>query len=152
MTQPIEQVLIEAEGRYLQPPELAQLKSYVTGWTERLHVYRALRDQEEVLVKQVLAQLQQEMMPLPPQVVGLCQRDLMLILRHSSLAMLLQNEAMLKERLVDWMEEHVRLYNLQSLYEKAFRSLQQSLKQQLSAGELELIRPYVTQAQVALLC
>ena len=151
MTQAIDSLLIEAEGRYLTPAALDQLKIYVKGWPERRSAYQRLRSLEKTLVLATLKDLQQESPDLSPRVQELCQRDLVLALRHSTLAMLLQEEDLLQERLIDWMEEQVRLYDLQGTYTTLYRLLQQNLKQQLSSSDLELIRPYITQVQVALI-
>ncbi len=151
MTQHIDQLMIEAEGRYLKPEEIKSIKDYVMGWPKRQHVYRMLRDHESTMIAQTLSQLQQEIPHLTPQVLELCQRDLALSLRQCGLAMLLVDEELLKERLIEWIEEQARLYDLRDVYEALYRLLQQSLKQHLAPGELEFIRPYVTQAQVALI-
>ncbi|MEN9225934.1 MAG: hypothetical protein Q6L60_11505 [Thermostichus sp. HHBFW_bins_43] len=151
MASSIERMLIEAEARYLKPEELGQLKAYVLGWPKRQHVYRILRERESQMVSRTLNALKQEMPSLSGQVLELCQRHLLLLLRHSALAMLLQDEELLRERLIEWMEEEVRLYGLQSVYEIAYRIFQQELKDHLTAGELEFIRPFITQVQVALL-
>ncbi len=151
MASSFEQMLIEAEARYLKPEELGQLKAYVLGWPKRQHVYQVLRERESQMVSRALNALKQEMPSLSGQVLDLCQRHLLLLLRHSAMAMLLQDEELLKERLIEWMEEEVRLYGLQSVYEIAYRIFQQELKDHLAPGELEFIRPFITQVQVALL-
>ncbi|MCF2970634.1 hypothetical protein L1047_05420 [Synechococcus sp. Nb3U1] len=151
MSSAFEQMLIEAEARYLKPDELSQLKSHILGWPKRQHVYRILREREGQMVGRTLNALKQEMPSLSGQVLELCQRHLLLLLRHSAMAMLLQDEELLKERLIEWMEEEVRLYGLQSVYEIAYRIFQQELKDHLAPGELEFIRPLITQVQVALL-
>jgi hypothetical protein len=151
MVSPLEQMLIEAEARYLTPEQLEQLKAYVLGWPKRLHVYRVVREGESQMVSRTLDTLQKEMPNLSPQTVNLCRRHLLLLLRPSALAMLLQDENLLKERLIEWMEEEVRLYELQSVYEVVHRTFQQELRDHLTPGELEFIRPWITQVQAALL-
>lgn len=151
MVSPLEQMLIESEARYLKPEELEHLKAYVLGWPKRQHVYRVLRERESQVVSQTLNALQKEMPDLSPQVLDLCRRHLLLLLRHSAMAMLLQDENLLKERLLEWIEEEVRLYGLQRVYEVAYRIFQQELRDHLAPGELEFIRPLITQVQVALL-
>ncbi|MEN9222636.1 MAG: hypothetical protein Q6M04_09390 [Thermostichus sp. BF3_bins_97] len=151
MASSIEQMLIEAEARYLKPEELGQLKAHILGWPKRQHVYQILRERESQMVSRTLNALKQEMPSLSGQVLDLCQRHLLLLLRHSAMAMLLQDEDVLRERLIEWMEEEVRLYGLQSVYEIAYRIFQQELKDHLAPGELEFIRPFITQVQVALL-
>ncbi|MEN9202848.1 MAG: hypothetical protein Q6K80_01235 [Thermostichus sp. DG_1_6_bins_120] len=151
MASALEQMLIEAEARYLKPDELRQLKSYVLGWPKRKHVYQVLRERESQIVSRTLNTLKQEMPSLSGQVLELCQRHLLLLLRHSAMAMLLQDEELLKERLIEWVEEEVQLYGLQSVYEIAYRIFQQELREHLAPGELEFIRPLITQVQVALL-
>lgn len=151
MTQPIEALLIEAEGKYLTAEALDSLKTYVKGWPERRSVYQHLRSKERALVAATLQDLDQEMPALPPRVRELCQRDLVLALRHCAMAMLIQEEELLQERLIEGLEDQVRLYDLQETYTTLYRLLQQTLKHQLPPSHLELIRPYITQAQVALI-
>jgi hypothetical protein len=147
----IEQVLIEAEARYLQADGIDQLKHFVKGWSQRLSIYQTLREQEPQILLTAMGHLQSEKLGLTPQVLSLCQQDLALTLRQAAMAMLLQDEDLLKQGLLEWLEEQVRLYNLQQVYETAFRSLQTALKTCLSPAQLEFIKPFVTQAQVTLL-
>lgn len=147
----IEQVLIEAEARYLQADGIDQLKHFVKGWPQRQSIYLTLRAQEPQILRTAMGQLQSEEPGLTPQVLGLCQQDLALTLRQAAMAMLLQDEELLKQGLLEWLEEQVRLYNLQQVYEAAFRALQAALKTCLSPAQLEFIKPFVTQAQVTLL-
>jgi hypothetical protein len=151
MSQAMEQMLIAAEGRQLKPNEIEQWKAFVSGWPDRLSTYRKLRQVEPTLIQETLAELQHNDTTLSPQILGLCHRDLALVMRYAALAMLLIDPSLLKERAVEWMEDQVRFYTLQSTYEIAYRCLQQNLKKHLTPGELEHIRPYITEAQVALI-
>lgn len=151
MTQALDSLLIEAEGKYLTQDALDQLKTYVKGWPQRRSAYQRIRSLEKSLVLDTLRDLRQEIQTLSPPIKERCQRDLILILRHAAMAMLLEQEELLQERLIDWMEEQVRLYDLQDTYTSLYRLLQHNLKQQLASADLDLIRPYITQAQVALI-
>ncbi len=151
MHQPIEQLLIQAESRYLKAGELDQLRAYLQSWPERQQTYQTLRERESSIFKQTLIQLQRDRPDLTAPLLEIAQRDLLVILRQSALAMLLGDESLLQERAIGWVEDQIQLYSLQTAYEAMLRILNGQLKQQLGSRELELIRPYVTQVQVALL-
>ncbi|MGF1577305.1 MAG: hypothetical protein ACFCU9_15455 [Cyanophyceae cyanobacterium] len=151
MHQPIESILIQAESRFLKPDELNQLKVYLHSWPERQGAYQSLRDQEASLVQQTLNQLERDRPDLSAPLLEICQKDLLLILRQSAMAMLMTDEGLLQERAIAWIEDQLQMYPLQTAYEAMIRILNAQLKHQLGSQEMELIRPYMTQVQVALL-
>jgi len=151
MTFPLEQLILNVEGRYFKPEELSRIHGFLTAWPERTQLYRLIRDQEDTLVQATLTLLKGEVVGLNGRTVELCDQDLRLVLRHCSLAMLLEDGELVKERLVEWLEDQARLYDLSSTYEKALRLLQTSLKKHLPSNLVDALRPYLTQVQVALI-
>ena len=151
MTFPLEQLILNAEGRYFKPEEIQQIQEFLAAWPQRTQAYRLIRDQEEMLVQETLTLLKGEVITLNGRTVELCEQDLRLVLRHCSLAMLLEDSELVKERLIEWLEEQARLYDLSSTYEKALRLLQNTLKKHLPGNVVDGLRPYLTQVQVALI-
>ncbi|GAB4210864.1 MAG: hypothetical protein OHK0012_02250 [Synechococcales cyanobacterium] len=151
MTLALEHLVLDAEGRYFKPEEVDRIKTYLTTWPDRQKSYQWIRDQETPLVQETLTLLKGDVPGLVGRILELCDHDLRLVLRQCSLAMLLEDGDLVKERLVEWLEDQARLYDLSSTYEIALRHLQNVLKKHLPSTQLEAIRPYVTQVQVALI-
>ncbi|MEN9204688.1 MAG: hypothetical protein Q6K99_02790 [Thermostichales cyanobacterium BF4_bins_65] len=151
MTFPLEQIILHAEGRYFKPEEIEQIQTFLATWSERSQNYRLIRDQEDAIIQETLTLLRGEVMNLSGRILELCEQDLRLVLRHCSWAMLLEDSDLVKERLLEWLEEQARLYDLSSTYETALRHLQTTLKKYLPNHVLEALRPYITQVQVALI-
>lgn len=149
--QSIEQMLIQAEARFLKGDELEQLQTYVQGWASRKQAYQTIREREASLVQQTLTLLQRDRPDLSAPMVEICRRDLLLIVRQSALSMLLADDDIVQERVIPWIEDQLQLYPLQTAYEAMIRILNAQLKQQLGSQELDLLRVPITQVQVALL-
>ncbi|MEN9240599.1 MAG: hypothetical protein Q6J68_07535, partial [Thermostichales cyanobacterium SZTDM-1c_bins_54] len=126
-------------------------QTFLATWSERSQNYRLIRDQEDAIIQETLTLLRGEVMNLSGRILELCEQDLRLVLRHCSWAMLLEDSDLVKERLLEWLEEQARLYDLSSTYETALRHLQTTLKKYLPNHVLEALRPYITQVQVALI-
>lgn len=147
----IESLLDVAESRYLQPEELNNLTQYVDSLPQRLEAYRCLRDQEIAVVQQVADQLQVEM---PLEEVANLERSLrnaLLVMRYSAMAMLLNDESFLKNRLLGWLSQNTEAYNTRSIDTVLYRLLNQRLSQALTDQQMRLLEPSLTLAQNTLL-
>ncbi|MBD2101161.1 hypothetical protein [Leptolyngbya sp. FACHB-261] len=149
MNSELEVIFDQAEGRYLKLEELKSLAGYVGSLPERIEAYKRLRDRELDMVQQVADQIQ---VSLPSAEVEDLERgikNLLVSLRYCAMAMLLNDETFLRERLLHWLEEINRAFELQAINEALYRLLNQGLKQELSVPQWELLRPYIAIAQAA---
>jgi hypothetical protein len=147
----LEEIFDEAENRYLKPEELQLITQYVGSLPERLETYRTLRDRELEVMQWVADQLQAEM---PQEKVENLERSLkngLLMLRYCSMGMLLNDETFVKERLISWVSQTVKVYNTQAIDTVLYRLLNQQLSQVLSSKQISYLAPLLKLAQNALL-
>ena len=147
----IESIFDEAENRYLKPEELSFLGQYVDSLPERLGTYRLIRDHELEIMQAVADQLQVEM---PDEKVEHLERSIknaLLMLRCCAMGMLLNDEVLVRERLINWLGQTMKIYNTQALDSTLYRLLDQQLNQVLNPKQMMLINAMLTLAQDALL-
>jgi Phycobilisome protein len=147
----IESIFDEAENRYLKPEELSFLGQYVDSIPERLETYRLIRDRELEIMQAVADQLQVEM---PDEKVEHLERSIknaLLMLRYCAMGMLLNDEGLVRERLIGWLGQTMKIYNTQALDSTLYRLLNQQLSQVLNSKQMVLINSMLTLAQDALL-
>jgi Phycobilisome protein len=150
MSSQIQELIYQASERYLGTEEVELLQAYVTSLPERIALYKLLRDREVNILQAIADQVQQE---LPNAEVGDVERgikNLVLVMRYSAMAMLLNDENHLKQRLLGWLEQVMASYDLRQLNELFYKLLNQTLRKELSDKQVALIQPLISQAQVAL--
>jgi hypothetical protein len=136
----IQELINQAQDRYLATDELGLMESYISSLPERLKLYKLIRDREIDLLPNVTdADLE----------TGI--KNLILVLRYSSMAMLLNDENFLKQRLLNWLEGIMSMRDMRRLNETLYKLLNQGLRQQFSPPQLALIQPLITAAQVTLI-
>jgi hypothetical protein len=151
MHQQLESLFDEAESRYLKPEELGVLSQYVDSLPQRLETYRLLRDQELDLMQQVADQLQTAM---PQEKTETLERSIkyaLLMLRYCAMAMLLNDNSFVQNRLLSWLTRTVQTYNTQTVDMALYRLLNQRLSQVLTPQQLSLLKPPLALAQSTLL-
>lgn len=140
----------EPEKRYLNADELSVLSQYVSSIPERMKVYRLLRDQEVTLLQPVADALQQQMPELTEAVLERSVRNGLLILRYAAMAMLMDDEQFVDNRLQGWLPEIAKAYNTQAVDQKLFEFLSQRLAQTLPPQQMSLLKPCLAKAQALL--
>lgn len=141
----------EVENRYLQPEELNLLGQYVESLPARLDAYRTLRDREIAVMQQVADQLQTER---PDASVADLERSIkngLLLLRCCAMAMLLNDDTFVQERLLNWLSSTLAAYDTQQIDLALHRLLNQRLSQALNPKQIHLLGPHIKKAQVLLL-
>jgi hypothetical protein len=147
----IDTLFDEAEKRYLKPEELEVLSHYVDSLPERLETYRRLRDTEVEVMQHVADQLQAA---LPNERQADLERSLknaLLMLRYCAMAMLLNDDSLVQERLLGWLETSVQVYKTYTIDSTLYRMLNQRLSQTLTPSQLNLLKPPLALAQSSLL-
>ncbi len=147
----LEALLAEAENRYLKSEELKVLTEYVDSLPQRLETYRQLRDKEVEIMQAVVDQVPRY---LPNQSVEAMERSVknaMLMLRYCAMAMLINDENLVKERLVNWLSETLSLEESQELDKTLYKLLNQQLMKSLTPDQIKLIKSPLILAQTQLL-
>ena len=147
----IQELINQAQDRYLASDELGLMESYVSSLPDRLKLYKIIRDREIDILQSVADQVTSELPNVTVEDLELGIKNLVLVLRYSSMAMLLNDESFLKERLLSWLEGIMSMRDLRRLNDTLYKLLNQTLKQQFSPTQLALIQPLITAAQVTLI-
>ncbi|MFN9858981.1 MAG: hypothetical protein ACK556_12930, partial [Pseudanabaena sp.] len=130
---------------------LRLIESYVSSLPDRLNLYKLIRDREIDILQSVADQVPTELPNVTLEDLELGIKNLVLVLRYSSMAMLLNDENFLKERLLNWLAGIMSMRDLRRLNDTLYKLLNQALKQQFSRSQLALIQPLITTAQVTLI-
>ena len=147
----IQDLINQAQDRYLAIDELGLMESYVSSLPDRLKLYKQLRDREIDLLQAVADQVPVELPNVTDAELEAGIKNLILVLRYCSMSMLLNDESFLKERLLNWLEGIMSMRDMRRLNETLYKLLNQGLRQQFSPAQLALIQPLITSAQVTLI-
>jgi hypothetical protein len=147
----IQDLINQAQDRYLAIDELGLMESYVSSLPDRLKLYKQIRDREIDLLQAVADQVPVELPNVTDAELEAGIKNLILVLRYCSMAMLLNDESFLKERLLNWLEGIMSMRDMRRLNETLYKLLNQGLRQQFSPAQLTLIQPLITSAQVTLI-
>jgi hypothetical protein len=147
----IEELINQAQDRYLASDELGLMESYISSLPDRLKLYKIIRDHEIDLLQAVADQISTELPSVTDEDLETGIKNLILVLRYSSMAMLLNDENFLKQRLLNWLEGIMSMHDMRRLNETLYKLLNQKLREQFSPSQLALIQPLITAAQVTLI-
>jgi hypothetical protein len=147
----IQELINQAQDRYLATDELGLMESYVSSLPDRLSLYKFIRDHEIDLLQAVADQVPAEIPNIVEADLEMGIKNLILVLRYCSMAMLLNDETFLKERLLNWLEGIMSMRDTRRLNETLYKLLNQGLRQSLNPAQLALIQPLITSAQVTLI-
>lgn len=143
----LQELIHEAESKYLGQSDLVKLLQEMASMRPRLAVYRYLRDNEVYIFQKVadelLAQLPQE----KTRNIENCLRHWLSITRYSAMAMLLNNPEYLQRHLLEWLTDIVRVYEYQHISKKLHSLLINRLKEELPDNGIKYIEPFLNQAQ-----
>ena len=151
MTPVIESLFDEAESRYLKPPALKEVTTYVASLNERVSAYRLMRDRELKIMQAVADHLTSA---LPDESVSHLEQALkiaILILRHSSMAMLMEDANYLEERFLPYLREMREIHATESVDALLYPFLRNQLGQLFNDRQLALLTPYLDQTQRVLI-
>jgi hypothetical protein len=147
----IQELINQAQDRYLASDELGLMESYVSSLPERLKLYKLIRDREIDILQTVADQVPTELPNITDEELETGIKNLILVLRYCSMAMLLNDENFLKERLLNWLEGIMSMRDMRRLNETLYKLLNQLLRQQFSPTQLSMLQPLITAAQVTLI-
>lgn len=147
----IQDLIEQAQERYLKSDELGLLETYVRSLPERLKLYQLLRDRELDMLQSVADQIEREVPSTELVDIESGIKNLLLVMRYCAMSMLLNDENFLKQRLLKWLEQVMAQRDMRRLNEALYKLLNQVLRQELSPSQLSLLQPLITAAQVTLI-
>ncbi|WP_017297020.1 hypothetical protein [Nodosilinea nodulosa] len=146
MTFKLDALFNSPDKQYLDASDLSTLSQYVSSIPERMAVYRTLRDQEVAIMQPIADALQQQAGHAEPLVERSVRNGLM-VLRYAAMAMLLDDDGFVADRLQGWLPEMVKAYETQVVDQQLFQLLYQQLGKVFSPAQLNLLKPSLEKAQ-----
>jgi hypothetical protein len=74
-----------------------------------------------------------------------------MVLRYAAMAMLLDDDAFVEDRLQGWLPEMVKAYETQAIDQQLFQLLNRQLSKLFSPAQVNLIKPSLEKAQSLML-
>ncbi len=148
----LEKLVEGADGSYANKQDLRALEHVMSFWSERKEAYLAIQAQEEALVYRAIKMMQTspdyDSRMMDRLGIDRCRRDMTLALRSYALAMLLQDEEMLKDRVLYWQANILQAMGFSDY--QGYKFLLQSIEATLLKQHADLLRPYVKTAMDAI--
>jgi hypothetical protein len=148
----LETLIDGADGAYATTRDMRKLEHVMSTWNERKDTYLAVQAKEQVIIERTIAAMQDSQMfqeqAMNDYGLDRCRRDLTLGLRSYALAMLLQDEEMLKDRTIYWQKNILQAMGLQQY--KGYKVLLESVYAELPKAQADLMMPFVKIAQDAI--
>jgi vacuolar-type H+-ATPase subunit E/Vma4 len=147
----IDGIFDEADSHFLKNEGLSEINRYVKSLPERITAYRMLRDREIEIMQKAADQLESTF---PDQSTAALERSIsnaLLLLRHAAMAMLMNDERFLQDRLLDWLGESIQIHGTLAIDTALQRLLAQQLERGMSPQHMSLLNPFLQRAQAAIL-
>ncbi|CAN1210067.1 Phycobilisome protein [Tumidithrix helvetica PCC 7403] len=144
----LEDVLKRSYGTYVNAQDFQLLDNVLSSWQSRKAAYNAVKQKETEIVEDALNSMRSgnrsDSKLLDDLGSEKCQRDLTLGLRYCALAMLLQDDELLKDRFLYWQQNI--LSAMQHNY-PGYKLLGQAVKSKLPIKQAEFLVPYLDMAE-----
>ncbi|NJR31882.1 MAG: phycobilisome protein [Chamaesiphon sp. CSU_1_12] len=148
----LEALVDGADGSYASKQDIRKLEHVIASWAERKEAYLAIEAKEKEILDRAIKAMedskffQEEAMS--ELGVERCRRDMTLGLRAYSLAMLLQDEEMLKDRFIHWQKNILQAMGFRQY--QGYKFLLESVYAELPQAHADLLKPYIKIAQDAI--
>lgn len=140
----LEELVDRADGAYANPKDLRALEHIMSSWAERKVAYLAIQAKEESIVDRAVELMKKsnafEDNTMNALGVDRCRRDMALTIRSYALGMLLQDEEMLKDRVLYWQRNILQAMGLNNY--QGFKFLLESIYLELPVAQADLFKPY----------
>ena len=135
----------ETDGRYANDEELQFFRDYVQSFPLRLTTYNKIRTSEALIVQQVQAQIRAQAPHLlkrgDQDLSAKWRQDTLRILRHSALALLIDDREGLRDRLLLWFQTIMRAFGAQNSCNVTYSIMQKVVESLLTVEEAALLHP-----------
>ncbi len=143
----LEDVLKRADGSYVANEDLGLLDQTLSTWENRKRAYKAVEQKEEQIIEAALTAMRKgdRFVKKPMNELGVdrCRRDMTLGLRCCALAMLLEDENLLKDRVLYWQRN---IFLAMQLNYQGYKFLGQAIQANLPKAQSALLVPYFESA------
>jgi Phycobilisome protein len=140
----LEALVDGADGSYAEAQDLRKLEHAMFSWNERKETYLAVQSKEKAIIdgaiKLITSSAAFKNHSMNELGIDRCRRDMTLSLRSYALAMLLQDEEMLKDRFIYWQKNILQAMHL-SQYQ-GVKFVFESICIELTKEQANLLKPY----------
>lgn len=153
MNTQLDTMFAEAEGRYLQGAEERALLDYADSVARRVEAMRAVEKAESKIVEETLTAVwsrHPDFEHKHAQARDRGRRDITLVLRYATLAMVRNDETVLSERLLYWLATILAANNMAAVVDTCYRTLALRTEANLSPEHTALMAPYLRLAHTIL--
>ncbi len=141
----LEELVERADGSYANAQDLRALEHVMASWSERKEAYTAIQEKEEAIVDGAIKSMQSSTNYADKAMNNLgidrCRRDMTLAIRSYALGMLLQDEEMLKDRVLYWQKNIIQAMGFSEY--QGYKFLLESIYVELPIKQADLLKPYV---------
>jgi hypothetical protein len=149
MNHQIEQLLSDAEGRYLEPTEQSAMIDYASSLEHRLAAMRAIQQHEAEIIEATMQAMWKEhpdMKVKHPHAYKKGVRDMTLVLRYSSMAMVRDCHAYLDQKVLYWFRTIVLAFEMSTPLRFAYAELMRQAEARLAPDHYAAIMPFLQQS------
>ncbi|HEY9646818.1 MAG TPA: hypothetical protein V6C88_10630 [Chroococcidiopsis sp.] len=139
MNSTLEKTLQRAHGRYFTDLELGKLESYAKSYTIRAQAYSMLCDRADELIAKTLQRLEATDQQVVQEHGDKCKRDMSYVLRAVGVAVLRDDADGFREHLLLWMHNIMAALNKEQQSSRAYRLLQEVIRESMSVTGADLI-------------
>ena len=146
MNTEIKSIFSEAEGRYLEDQEAAVLNRYASTLSGRLEAMEAVRSKEKAIVEETVEAVWRKHPEVETKWSNARQttiRDITLVLRYCTMAMVRDDMEFLRDKLLYWMRSILQAFQMGPILDTAYRALPRRVEAHLSPGYVKLLAPYL---------
>jgi Phycobilisome protein len=141
----LEKLLDGADGAYADSQDLRNLEHAMSSWTERKAAYLAVQTNESIIIDRAMKLMEAskdflDVRKMNELRLTQCRRDITLALRYYALGMLMQDEAMLKDRFIYWQKNILQAMGLH--HYNGVHFVLEALCLELPAAQSNLFKPY----------
>ncbi len=145
MLNQLEQLSIEAEGRYATEQELRLLKNYFPTINLRLSAYQKIRDAEDSIIQKLEARMREKQPNIfqlgAKDVSSMYQRDTKIVLKIALAAMLIDDLDRLRENILLWQRTIVKAFQVKHIAAMAHSTMPEIIEQFLTPEEYAQVKP-----------
>ncbi len=153
MNTTMQKIFSEAEGRYLEDQEFQELQNYASSLPERVRASQAVEKAEEAIVSAAVDKMMQgfpELQKKHDSLEGKATRDVSLVLRYCTLAMVRDDMDFLEKKLLYWLRTILQSFFARRVLDVTYRELAMASQRHLDDDTLRLVAPYLKRAHEVL--
>lgn len=147
----LEQAIHQADGRYFTDVELGLLEDYLKTFPGRLETYSILCEKSDEFINKALQKLAHTDAHVVREHGEKCVRDMSYVLRYVAIAVLRDDDSGFKQQLILWMQNIMAALNKEAQSARAYRLLQEVLRENMSAENARLVNDSLDEFIAALM-